>query len=202
MLVSNLPIPLCGKRDKRGAQQRQEGLCSCRCVCVCVCVCVCLSVCLSWAQAGQMQLARTHSQARSLTNASATLHPCLPGATSQVETPPGCPHPTGRFSQNKPTLRRSKVQVLFPSIILFAPRHPRGSPAVSAESVPGTLPGFCQVFPALPAPVHLSHFHFFWLHRAARGILVPQPEIEPVQPAVDAWGLNHWTTREVPQVIF
>ena len=125
MLVPNLPIPLCGKRDKRGAQQRQEGLCCCRCVCVCVCVCVyvsvCLSVCVSWAQAGQMQLARTHSQARSLANASATLHPCLPGATSQVETPPGCPHPTGRFSQNKPTLRRPKVQALFPSITLFAP---------------------------------------------------------------------------------
>ena len=28
-------------------------------------------------------------------------------------------------------------------------------------------------------------------------ILVPQPGIEPVLLAVEAWNLNHWTTREV-----
>ena len=27
---------------------------------------------------------------------------------------------------------------------------------------------------------------------------VPQPRIEPMPPAVEAWSLNHWTTREVP----
>ena len=32
----------------------------------------------------------------------------------------------------------------------------------------------------------------------AYGILVPQPGIEPVRPAVGMWSLNHWTTREVP----
>ena len=31
----------------------------------------------------------------------------------------------------------------------------------------------------------------------ACGILVPGPEREPVPPAVEAQGLNHWTTREV-----
>ena len=30
------------------------------------------------------------------------------------------------------------------------------------------------------------------------GILVPGPEIEPMPPIVEAWSLNHWTTREVP----
>ena len=29
-------------------------------------------------------------------------------------------------------------------------------------------------------------------------ILVPQPGIKPVPPAVEAWSLNHWTAREVP----
>ena len=29
-------------------------------------------------------------------------------------------------------------------------------------------------------------------------ILVPWPGTEPVPPAVEAWSLNHWTTREVP----
>ena len=31
----------------------------------------------------------------------------------------------------------------------------------------------------------------------ACGILVPQPEVEPVPPAVEAQSLNHWTAREV-----
>ena len=29
-------------------------------------------------------------------------------------------------------------------------------------------------------------------------ILVPQPGIEPLPPAVEAQRLNHWTTRDVP----
>ena len=32
------------------------------------------------------------------------------------------------------------------------------------------------------------------------GILVPQAGLEPVAPVVEAWSLNHWTTREVPPV--
>ena len=38
---------------------------------------------------------------------------------------------------------------------------------------------------------------FLWPRCMARGILVPQPGIEPVPAAVKAWSLNHWTTREV-----
>ena len=30
-------------------------------------------------------------------------------------------------------------------------------------------------------------------------ILVPQPQIEPKPPTVEAWSLNHWATREVPK---
>ena len=34
----------------------------------------------------------------------------------------------------------------------------------------------------------------------ACGILVPQPEIKPMPPPpVEAWSLNHWTTREFPK---
>ena len=36
------------------------------------------------------------------------------------------------------------------------------------------------------------------MFHAACGILVPQPGIEPAPPALWAWSLNHWTTREVP----
>ena len=35
----------------------------------------------------------------------------------------------------------------------------------------------------------------------AGGILVPQPGIEPVPPAVEVWSLNHWTMREVLIII-
>ena len=37
---------------------------------------------------------------------------------------------------------------------------------------------------------------------AACGILVPQPGMEPGPPALGAWSLNHWTTREVPSECF
>ena len=32
----------------------------------------------------------------------------------------------------------------------------------------------------------------------ACGILVPPPGIKSATPAVEAWSLNHWTTREAP----
>ena len=32
--------------------------------------------------------------------------------------------------------------------------------------------------------------------------LVPQPGIEPVPPAVEAWSSDHWTTRQVPSFSF
>ena len=35
----------------------------------------------------------------------------------------------------------------------------------------------------------------------AHGILLPRPGIEPTPPALEAWGLNDWTTREVPPII-
>ena len=40
--------------------------------------------------------------------------------------------------------------------------------------------------------------YVFRLRRMICGILVPQPGIKPMPPAVEVWSLNHWTTREVP----
>ena len=42
-------------------------------------------------------------------------------------------------------------------------------------------------------------FFSFCLCHVACGILVPQPGIEPVPAALEAWSPNHWATREVPQ---
>ena len=56
---------------------------------------------------------------------------------------------------------------------------------------------FYSPFPALPtiwAPSFL-----FGLWQVACRILVPRPRMEPMLPAVEAWSLNHWTVREVPE---
>ena len=47
-------------------------------------------------------------------------------------------------------------------------------------------------------------FPFFWPHCIAYGILVqvPQPGIKHTLPALEAWHLNLWTTREVPAALF
>ena len=46
----------------------------------------------------------------------------------------------------------------------------------------------------------LSFFFFFplWPRHTAFRIFIPRPGIEPAPPAVEAWSLNHWATREVP----
>ena len=41
-----------------------------------------------------------------------------------------------------------------------------------------------------------GNFLFCWPGCMARRILVPQPGIEPVLPAVEPWCLNHWIARE------
>ena len=43
------------------------------------------------------------------------------------------------------------------------------------------------------------HFFLFWLCLTVCGILVPRMGIEPGPPALEAWSLNHWMAREVPQ---
>ena len=43
-------------------------------------------------------------------------------------------------------------------------------------------------------------FFFFATHHA--GILVPQPGIKPMPPAVEVWSPNHWTAREFPVKLF
>ena len=57
-------------------------------------------------------------------------------------------------------------------------------------------------FPPITPPSPFTFFVFkylfiYWPHLLACGILVPQPGIEPVSPAVEKQTLNHWTAREV-----
>ena len=41
-------------------------------------------------------------------------------------------------------------------------------------------------------------FSIFIFGCMACGVLVPQSGIEPVPPALEAWSLSHWTSREIP----
>ena len=54
--------------------------------------------------------------------------------------------------------------------------------------------------PHLCAFICLFGFFFFFCFfgHTAHGILVPQPRIEPVAPAVEGRSLNLWTAKEVP----
>ena len=54
------------------------------------------------------------------------------------------------------------------------------------------------LFFSLPFPF----LSFFVPHRAACGILAPQPGIEPTPLAVKARSPNHWTAREFPPLPF
>ena len=53
------------------------------------------------------------------------------------------------------------------------------------------------------SPDWFFKINFFWpCHDEACGILVPQPGIQPMPPALEVQCLNHWTTREVPDWFF
>ena len=49
---------------------------------------------------------------------------------------------------------------------------------------------------------HVANLHsfFLFLGHMARGLLVPQPTMEPAPLALEAQSPNHWTTREVPNL--
>lgn len=50
---------------------------------------------------------------------------------------------------------------------------------------------------------HCNFFFFlFWLSPAACGLLVSQPEVEPMPSVLEAQNLNHWTAREVSVTLF
>ena len=55
---------------------------------------------------------------------------------------------------------------------------------------------------SLWCPQCIFLFFFFLPHPVVCRILVPQPGIKPMPPAMRAQSLNHWTTREVPSVYF
>ena len=51
---------------------------------------------------------------------------------------------------------------------------------------------------SLAHDIKFGHIFFFWPRHTACGILVAQPGIKAMPPAVEALSLSHWTAREVP----
>ena len=47
-----------------------------------------------------------------------------------------------------------------------------------------------------------NHFWFYFIVLHSMLDLVPRPGIKPTPPALEVWNLNHWTTREVPIILF
>ena len=72
-------------------------------------------------------------------------------------------------------------------------------------SIPTTDGLFCARTPLEPLTHSFMHafiyYHYFWLCSVAFGILVPQPGIKSMLPAV-AQSLNHWTTSELLSHLF
>ena len=62
------------------------------------------------------------------------------------------------------------------------------------------IPDFIWMSSVSPLRSFLKKFFNLWQCHTAYGILVLWPGIDSVPPAVEAQSLNHWTTREVPQL--
>ena len=76
---------------------------------------------------------------------------------------------------------------------------PRASEAIPAQQTPYGLQGCLtspEIFDVLFKKKHF--FLIFLLHFETCEVLVPLQLTEPTILAVEAWSLNHWTTREVP----
>ena len=69
------------------------------------------------------------------------------------------------------------------------------------QSVSSLIPEFAlganapRVSQPIDSPANVL---FLWPHHMACGVLVPQPVIEPILPAVEVWSPNRWAAREVP----
>ena len=64
--------------------------------------------------------------------------------------------------------------------------------------------GYCDPFYTVKPtrPLFIGFFFVFFFLASGIAVLIPWPGIEPVPPAVEAWRINHWTSRELPNYLF
>ena len=89
-------------------------------------------------------------------------------------------------------------EIVFCVITSMTLSHHRRSETVM-QVASGCEDDFCFLFILFTFPIH---YFFSTLGCKACGILVPQPEIEPVPPAVEEQTPNYWITREVPPTYY
>ena len=95
--------------------------------------------------------------------------------------------------------------ILSPAVIPEAPALlPALLPTADLTLLPVPPPSqtYTHMLWMTTTPVHHGIFilnltFFFGPCHVSHEILVPQPGVEPVLPAMEAWNLNSWTTREV-----
>ena len=95
-----------------------------------------------------------------------------------------CPKDKYVLPPNHLTMITPQPLILFPRCLVFNPysSFPSCSPEVCYRAA------FCQ-----PGPDQVCLLHGIWT--------VPQPGVRPWPPTLGVWGLNHWTTREVPDFL-
>ena len=75
------------------------------------------------------------------------------------------------------------------------PSQPTCPGSIAWALVQGNRKYFTKIIPQ----TDFLKLKFFWpCHDEACGILISQPGIQPMPPALEVQWLNHWTTREVP----
>ena len=50
-------------------------------------------------------------------------------------------------------------------------------------------------------PIIIIFKIFIYLASCGMWDFVSRPGMEPMPPALEAWNLNHWTTREIPELV-
>ena len=67
--------------------------------------------------------------------------------------------------------------------------------------LPWGLPQPTQLRPLQTSLILCLALSLLWPHRAADGILVPRPGMEPTRPAVETRSPNEWASRDVPGIV-
>ena len=107
--------------------------------------------------------------------------------------------------QSKLCLKALRLPVIWPLLTLQLPPSlllPLGTPLPPPPSMSPSHTSATQSDFHFPKVSQLSIYFFGGGRPHGMWDLVPRPGIEPTPRAVEAWSLNHWTTREVPPSFF
>ena len=129
-----------------------------------------------------------------------------PGGSNLTEASPlqGEPSPCLLFHPSLSQQQNTCICFLLHPLPEYTEQTEAAGRLVRERVLPGLVPSRGAPFLRSPGEGrHLyPHFILFYFcpHCVARRILVPQPGIKPLSPAVEGQNLNHWTIKEVPYI--